>query len=381
VLSGKDHTDKRSLELQARCLTDDPQRNTMLLGCCNCPQLGECGGLHVEEKMFDCLALCCGDSETCTQMCPSAPERFLMQRYEIANFTLENVPRVAPIGYVAEADVAELIYHGSKRIQPVAASCVALRLADLVDFRRGTAKYSSRNQLCDAFKIEPSTRIILSGVDHDARIEPWWALGGARANIIPALQGIGIDLVTAPNFSVVIDVPRADNLHAMKRIALVTSEFLKSGMPCALHPNGRTERDFLRWAAFVADRPEIEVIAYEFITGAGLKRRRQFHLDMLALLAKSAGRPLDIVVRGDPHVIPFLRAHYRNVIYVDTTAFVKSMKREKAERFNNDLLEWVSAPTPRGMPLDDRLQHNVDEQLAYLRHSFFSSDTYQPLAA
>jgi hypothetical protein len=41
-------------------------------------------------------------------------------------------------------------------------------------------------------------------------------------------------------------VPRLDNLFNMKRIALVWSEIQREGMPCALHLNARTDRDFER---------------------------------------------------------------------------------------------------------------------------------------
>jgi hypothetical protein len=36
----------------------------------------------------------------------------------------------------------------------------------------------------------------------------------------------------------------ADDLHSIKRIALVHSEFLDEGLPAALHVNGRSEADF-----------------------------------------------------------------------------------------------------------------------------------------
>lgn len=373
--------DPRSAELQARCLTDNPAANSMLLGCVGCPQFRECGGLFVEEEMFDCLSLCCGGGKNCTQVCPNDAERFVWQKREVGGFDLHNTPRAPALGYVSNVDVAELVYHGSKRANALAIDVVALRLADLVDFRHASPKYVTKDAVCEAFKISKAARLIVSGVDHDNRIEPWWSLGGARREIIQALRLIGIELVTAPNFSLVIDVPRADNLHSMKRMALTFAEFQQGGMPCALHPNGRTERDFEKWAKFVAERPEVEVLSYEFITGPGLKSRKQFHLDMLASIAKAAGRPIDLVVRGDPHVVPFLMEHFRNVTYIDTTAFVKTMKRREAERVANHLLDWNAVPTKRGEMLDERLQHNVEEQHAFLRNVYFGGEVAQSKAA
>jgi hypothetical protein len=54
-------------------------------------------------------------------------------------------------------------------------------------------------------------------------------------------------MATTPNYSLFVDRPRWDDLHAMKRIAIVHGEFLEAGMPGALHVNGRTDRDFERW--------------------------------------------------------------------------------------------------------------------------------------
>ena len=376
-----DRIDQRSIELQVRCLTDNPEANSMLLGCVGCVQFSQCGGLSVEERIFDCLALCCGVEASCTQMCPNAAERFVGQTREIGGFGFENVPRTPILGYRASDDVAELIYHGSKRAERLTADIVALRLADLVDFRNGMAKYKSHEQLLEFFKLSKSARLIVSGVDHDRSIEPWWTLGEARRPIIDDLRNLGIELITAPNFSVVLDVPRSDNLHSMKRIALTFAEFQRAGIPCALHPNGRTERDFARWATFITGRPEVEVLAYEFITGPGLKARRQFHIDMLVMLAKSAKRPLDLVIRGDPRVMAALRPYFRNVIYIDTTAFVKTMKRREAERLANHLLDWNAVPTLPSELLDKRLQHNVDEQVAYIRNAHYGTDVVQSQAA
>jgi hypothetical protein len=43
-----------------------------------------------------------------------------------------------------------------------------------------------------------------------------------RPAILAALVKLGIALVTSPNYSVLTDVPRTDNLHAMKRGARST---------------------------------------------------------------------------------------------------------------------------------------------------------------
>ncbi|WP_347355157.1 hypothetical protein [Mesorhizobium australafricanum] len=298
----------------------------------------------------------------------------MQQMREVGGFGFEDIRRTAVCCAHLSADIVPLIYHGSSRTTALAGKAFALRLPDLVDFKRGKLHFETREALCQAYRVDPLADLILTGVNHDHRIEPWWTLGEQRIPIIKAMKAVGIALVTAPNFSLLLDNPRTDDLHAMKRIAITFEEFQREGLPCALHPNGRTYRDFERWSKFIADRSEIEKISYEFITGSGQKLRTQFHLDRLADLAKASGRALDIVVRGDPQVIPFLRQCYRRVIYIETNAFMKTLKRRRAERLDNNALRWPPAPTVFGETVDKLLSHNVEEQIAFLRATYYGCD-------
>jgi hypothetical protein len=57
------------------------------------------------------------------------------------------------------------------------------------------------------------------------------------------LLDLEIALVTTPNFSLFTNVPRPDNLHAIKRIGLSWAELVAGGVPAALHINARTDYD------------------------------------------------------------------------------------------------------------------------------------------
>ena len=81
------------------------------------------------------------------------------------------------------------------------------------------------------------------------------------------------------------DVPRTDNLYAMKRILLAWTEMASAGIATALHVNGRTEHDYLRWSDLIAKRPEIEILAFEFATGCGRGERIDWHVNQLCGLA------------------------------------------------------------------------------------------------
>jgi hypothetical protein len=326
---------------------------------------------------MDCLDLCCKNPEACTHVCPNHGLKFVQQNREVSGFSLDNIARTAVCDYSLAYGIVPLVYHGSRRAQLASGPVFALRLSDLVNFKKASLHYETREALCRSFGINENADIILTGVNHDHRIEPWWSLGeGRRVPLVAGLKNLGVKLVTAPNFSLVLDRPRTDDLHAIKRIGIVWAEFQQGGLACALHPNGRALRDFERWGHFISERSEIRVLAYEFITGSGQKHRQQFHLEGLAGLARLAGRPLDIVVRGDPNVIPILQRDFHRVIYIDTTAFMKTIKRKRAERVANDALRWVDSPTAFAGEVDSLYTHNLDEQIAFLRARYYAADAW-----
>ncbi|MQU72476.1 DUF4417 domain-containing protein [Sinorhizobium meliloti] len=366
--------DPRSNEVLVRALSDDPFAYSLALGCGNCAAFEWCGGLSVRDSVWDCLDFCCGKPDQCTNVCVKNPRQFVDQKREILGFDLSNIPRVPGNYQALTHDVVPLIYHRTGRQRAVAGSAFALRLYDVVDFVRGEVRFATRALLCDAFKIDPSATIILSGVDHDERIEPWWTLQDRRSHVFQQLRDLGIELVTSPNFSLLLDKPRTDDLHAIKRIAIVWSEFEQHGIACALHVNSRTLKDFERWGEFVKERTEIGIISYEFVTGAGKKTRRQFHIDGLQRIARCAGRPLDIVVRGDPDVVAHLLRDFRHVIYIDTMGYMKTIKRQRALRFNNSKLKWVTVQTKMPSELDEMLEHNLSEQSLFLSGRFYDQD-------
>jgi hypothetical protein len=367
--------DTRSDETVINALTHDPKAYPVALGCHGCHHFAACGGLCV-KGLFDCLDLCCNDPDNCTRVCRKAPSvRFANQLREIDGFDFGNVPRAPLLKHQIRDDIVPLVYHGSSRVDQLSGTAFALRLTDIVNFREKTLKFSDRAALCAAYRIPEDAQLILSGVNQDHRIEPWWTLGSAaRLGIIEQMRRLGIDLVTTPNFSVVLDQPRTDDMHAMKRILIAFTEFSEGGIPCALHAHGRTERDFERWAAEIAARTEIEVLSYEFTTGPGRRARRSWHLDQLAGLATAAGRDLDIVVRGDPQVVEFLRGHFRKVIYLETSAFMKTLKRQRAERDGNDRLRWALSPTEPGEALDGLFSHNLRERVSLLRSLYYAGE-------
>ncbi|HTT76976.1 MAG TPA: hypothetical protein VMF50_13490 [Candidatus Binataceae bacterium] len=217
------------------------------------------------------------------------------------------------------------------------------------------------------YRIPATMPIILTGTSHDAPLERWWSLGSRRREVIRSLRALDIALVTTPNFSLFIDQPRWDDLHSIKRIALVHEEFLSEGLPAALHVNARTEHDWRRWRDYIAGRPEVTHIAFEFATGSGWAGRMDWHTNQLIQLATAIERPLHLVLRGGANVLPRLSKAFSAITFLESSAFLKTVKRQRAMLTAAGTVSWQPSPTGRNEMLDGLLTNNWQVVGASLR--------------
>lgn len=346
----------RNLRRERR-LWHDEIRNTPSLGCLACRERDLCGGLRTQAPLYDCLKHCCGRPDNCDRVCRSHFD-YADRVREVGGFAFDNVPRATRLDTPKLSRLVPVIFHGKRRELAAPIPVVALPLYDLFD-SAGVPRYPDHAALCKAFAIKPGATIILTGTDRDPPLERWWSFRDvARRPLIRALKAAGIGLVTTPNYSLFTNRPRWDDLHAMKRIALVHQEFLSEGLPAALHVNGRTETDFRRWTDYLIARSEITHLAYEFTTGAGWANRQEQHAAWLTGLAQDVGRPLDLIVRGGPGVLPTLVSAFNRVTLLETSIFMKTMMRRRAFSVGDGRLSWRQALTPNGAPLDDLFADN-----------------------
>jgi hypothetical protein len=283
---------------------------------------------------------------------------FVARMREVSGLGFENAPRASSNGVPDLPTVVPFVDHRYGRVATLDEPVVALPLYELVNLATSRSHVASRAELADRFRIPESATIIVSGVGKDGPIERWWELK-ERTAILDAFKMLGIALVTTPNYSVLTDVPRTDNLHAMKRILLTWTEMAAAGLPAGLHVNGRTLQDYVRWGDLIAKRPEIEILAFEFATGCGRGERIDWHVAQLCALADRVGRPLVLVIRGGGRKLGELRSHFANVSLIETEAFSRTIRRRRAYLAESGRLKWAKFPTPKGAPIDDLLAHNV----------------------
>lgn len=340
-------------------LWDDPARSPKALGCRTCVDNDICGGAHRGSGFFDCQDYCrCTDKANCDLVCRGNPMSFVQRMREVAGLNLADAPR-APLNPVAALPaMIPLIEHKSARQKPLNFPIVTLLLHKLIDFDKRALRYADREALAAQFGIDPNARIIVSGVGRDVKIERYWGLSN-REEVLAGLRELDIALITTPNYSVLSDVPRTDNLHAMKRIMLTYSEMARAGLPTALHVNARTERDYERWADVIGEREEVQCLAFEFATGAGRGTRIEWHVERLQQLATAIGRPIRLVLRGGNRVLEELRQSFDAVSMIDTDAFNRARCRQLAYFTESGRLAWRKHPTAAGEPIDELLACNV----------------------
>lgn len=356
---------------QTQRLWHDEKRFTPSIGCTNCRDKATCGGLNVGSALFDCLHFCCNDPSDCDTVCRNKPEEFVQRVREIQGFAFDNVPRAAALAEPQLPMVVPVIFHGNKRTPAFAGEgAVCLPLYKIIEARTGISRYTSARALTDRFGLTPGTKVMLTGTSTDPFLERWWSLGSRRLEVIRSLRALDIILITTPNYSLFTDQPRWDDLHSMKRIALVHQEFLSEGMPAALHVNARTERDWERWRDFITGRPEITHIAFEFATGAGWAGRLEWHAAQLVQLAESVRRPLHLVVRGGTPILLRLVRMFSTVTCLETSTFLKTMRRKAAVTAANGAVRWRHAPTEKTELLDKLLADNWPVVAGYYAQIF-----------
>ena len=341
-----------------RTLWHDRTLHTLSLGCADCPDRPLCGGLQIEHALFDCLGFCCGNPQDCDTVCRNRPEEFSERVREIRGFGLDNVP-MAPVLTPPELPaVVPVLYNRNKRRAPFSADMVCIPLYQVINGQTGKARHGNALKVAEAFAIGAGVRLLVTGTAIDPPLERWWSLGERRRDAISGLRDLGVAFATTPNYSLFTNQPRWDDLHSMKRIAIVHEEFLREGLPTALHVNARTDRDWERWRDYVAARSEITHIAFEFATGAGWAGRIEWHAAQLVKLAGVVNRPLHLVVRGGGCVLPLLVSAFARITFLETSTFVKTIHRRRAVVSETGSLHWRHCPTRKTESLDELLADN-----------------------
>ena len=328
------------------------------MGCRECPDRPECGGLQVSASVFSCLDHCnCVDRQACQKVCPNN-RSFVARIHEVRGFGFDDIGRRRSIPLVKLPMFAHLLFTYPKVAEPVQLPVAAIPLSAVFNRSGKGGTALTREQVENRFRLAAKTPLILSGVELDRKIEKYWSIERGRAEVLAGIRALDPLIVTTPNYSVFIDAPRQDAMYSMKRILLTWSELHDAGLRTALHLNAVTDRDYGRMAEFLSAHPEIRAVSVEFETGAAPEEQGLYHVQQLDGLVQRIGRPLHLVFRGDARWVPLLQKSFPSITALNGSASIRTRKRRRAV-FADDQLKWESAPTPEGAPLDELLAHNL----------------------
>lgn len=330
------------------------------LGCQHCFDRPVCGGLDIAAGgLMSCMDLCCGRPKTCDQVCPRNVVTFARRIQEVGGFTLASIPRSDDLPKVR---LPSQVPHFPStpawdKVRVDGVVSIPFSKAILRDTNGNRAK--TKSELRDTFRTIPSGGWLLCGIEEDQGVEKVWRLPN-RQEAFVRLREAGVVFATTPNFSLYSSSPRHDNLHAIKRIGLIWRELVAAKIPTALHVNGRTQRDFRNWAAFLRDHPETSDIAFEFLTGAGRADLIETFMSRLAELRSDVARPLRLVYRGRKLLAEQLLNVFQELVLIDSDVYMKTIYRQRAkpDSASNSII-FRPAPTASPAQLASLFKKNM----------------------
>lgn len=339
-----------------------------MLGCGTCLDRKTCGGLQVTPggaKALDCMATCqCEDPEKCDVVCPAAPMRYMRRLTEVGGFDLSVIPiakahRIPKVPDYAVLVEGNAVKDGVSRVLQHVAVPLSMAIAEAGQLTRA----KTRKELELTFGLVPREGWILTGVERDCYVERMWRIHSPR-KVYEGLRKAGAIFATTPNFSTIADVPRHDNLHAMMRIALTWHDMVDAGLPTALHLNGRTDFDFVRWGQFARRQHHLRAVAFEFLTGAATNEDGRRYVERLKLFVKESGRDdLLLVLRGGQRWLAELRPHFGQILVIDSGAYFKTVNRQRTEVSIDGRLAYRSHKTYGPSDVRALFHHNVRARL------------------
>jgi hypothetical protein len=73
-----------------------------------------------------------------------------------------------------------------------------------------------------------------------------------------------------------------------------------------------------------------------------------------------------LIVRGGAELLPPLSTAFANITFLDTSVFMKTMKRQRAFCADDGGLGWEPSPTMKGAPLDDLFVENAERRARWV---------------
>jgi hypothetical protein len=331
--------------------------------CADCGFLEHCGGLEGDDFLRGCFQRC--DSHCrihgCDVVCPSVP-LFLGQLFgDVGGICLPPRQRLVKFNPKALPSYIPQINHGWQRTEVLNEPWITVPLYVVAGRdvnRRYDVRFKSGDELREALRLAPQTKIIITSVAPDRYIEDFWAEHSVKQ--IPAkLAQLEIAAMTVPNYSFMRDVPRTNSLYNLSRIFRAADAISNAGMPTILHLNASTRKDWERWLSVLKEQSQLSCVCLEFQTGTSSREIGDNYFAGLLDLQNKLGRALHPFVLAGGGRLQQLDENFVSFTVIDATPFIKTMKRQVLYH-KNGFWKWKRKRTPLGSSLSKRLARSIE---------------------
>jgi hypothetical protein len=305
------------------------------MGCTGCDAVSKiCGGLYSRSGEWDCRERCCGKPEDCNIVCVHNADVFAKASALVGGFGVRNVGRLrmpsSPMPrYIST--IANGVYLSEVITRDMDWVAVPLRRTIRLYKESFRPSYTDGASLRQKLKIRADTKLIISCVDKDERIERVWRLF-MEEGFCAYLKSLEPAGVIAPNFSVFETEPPTEHAYSRKRSLRVAEELSRHGVPVLPFCVGSSPYDIDQWEDFLRLHPEVCCLVKEFQTGLKCNDWGLPALDRIARIQERIDRPVHLVAIGGWRYREEIAQRFTRWTHISASPFVASTKARLPER-------------------------------------------------
>lgn len=348
--------------------------------CFECRFAADCSGMEYPE-LYGCFSYCaatCQRVGSCDYTCPNNPDPYL------------NTVRWAEVGGVGNQGIESIRLSDTKsatlpryvprigrfwkrgrskgKPAPLETSWAAISLFDILR-RSGKSEYKAIAEtpieLRRHYSLRDDCKLLLVGVAEDRHLERFWRYHKAFDSSA-ALAKLGIEVVTPPNFSYFLDIPKTHYIWNRKRLLRASEELSKSGLVVSPHIYATNEFEWKFWVEFYREREHLSLATVEFQTADGTQSRMEDAVERLLWFRDQVGREIHPILVGGRHAAKIVSVGFDNFTITDQNPYMKSVNRMLFRPTENNGIGWRQLRTGESDGIRQHLNFNLRSYAEYI---------------